>query len=238
MSLDRFYHGDGGDQLGPDNQLLNGNNRYKVLWDGDKFGSGFGILSGVTKNSVKEIINMPTTWVHMQKHLSSFWDLMENLYLNQCINPPFQCISLPLCHQHLLTFSVRNHLYLLDSKALPPASFVKLNRRLMLILPLLLPLLPMTVLASAFTRAWAAIFCLILRSSLGAELLSPTGRDGSLLKRWVDADGTMVGWCIGMEDWYTGSGTGSQLDPRMNSSVSAYELKWSAYWWFPWRNLW
>ena len=45
---------------------------------------------------------------------------------------PFQCISLPLCHQHLLTFSVRYHLCLLDSKALPPASFVKLNRRLQL----------------------------------------------------------------------------------------------------------
>ena len=39
---------------------MNGNNRYKVLWDGDKIGSGFGILSGVTKDSIKEIINMST----------------------------------------------------------------------------------------------------------------------------------------------------------------------------------
>ena len=60
MSLDRFYHGDGGDQLGQVNQLLNGNNRYKVLWDGDKIGSGFGILSGINKDSIKKIINMPT----------------------------------------------------------------------------------------------------------------------------------------------------------------------------------
>ena len=41
----------------------------------------------------------------------------------------YQATIVPSASSHLFLLSVRNHLYLLDSKALPPARFVKLNRR-------------------------------------------------------------------------------------------------------------
>lgn len=60
MSSDRFYHGDGDDQIGQVGNLLNGIGRYKVLWEDDKIKAEFGILNGVSKDSVREIINQPT----------------------------------------------------------------------------------------------------------------------------------------------------------------------------------
>lgn len=60
MSFVRYYHGDGGDHIGQVGLLLNGNGRFKVLWEDGKIKPGFGVLSGVTKEAVKDIINHPT----------------------------------------------------------------------------------------------------------------------------------------------------------------------------------
>lgn len=60
MSSGRFYHGDGGDHIGQVGLLLNGSGRYKVLWEDDRIKPGFGILTGVSKEAVKDIINQPT----------------------------------------------------------------------------------------------------------------------------------------------------------------------------------
>lgn len=60
MSFGRYYHGDGKDQSGQVGLLLNGSGRYKVLWEDDRFKPGFGILSGISKESIKNIVNQPT----------------------------------------------------------------------------------------------------------------------------------------------------------------------------------
>lgn len=60
LSFRRFYHGDGKDQIGQVGLLLNGTGRYKVLWEDDRIKPGFGILSGVSKESIKNIVNQPT----------------------------------------------------------------------------------------------------------------------------------------------------------------------------------
>lgn len=55
-----LYHGDDADQIGQVGALLKGTGRYKVLWDDDRIGEGFGILTGVSKDSIRELINYPT----------------------------------------------------------------------------------------------------------------------------------------------------------------------------------
>lgn len=60
MSFGRYYHGDGKDQIGQVGLLLNGSGRYKVLWEDDRIKPGFGILSGISKESIKNIVNQPT----------------------------------------------------------------------------------------------------------------------------------------------------------------------------------
>ena len=60
MSSVRYYHGDGEDHIGQVGLLLNGSGRYKVLWEDGQIKAGFGILSGASKEAVKDIINQPT----------------------------------------------------------------------------------------------------------------------------------------------------------------------------------
>ena len=60
MSSGRFYHGDDGDQIGQIGALLEGTGRYRVLWEDDVIKPEFGILAGVSKESVKEFIHYPT----------------------------------------------------------------------------------------------------------------------------------------------------------------------------------
>ena len=62
LSSGRFYHGDpkDKDQIGQVGMLLNGTGRYRVLWEDDLIKPEFGILAGVSKDTVKEFINLPT----------------------------------------------------------------------------------------------------------------------------------------------------------------------------------
>jgi hypothetical protein len=53
LSFIRFFHGDGLDQIGQVGQLLNGNGRYKVLWEDDRIKACFGIVAGLSKDSIK-----------------------------------------------------------------------------------------------------------------------------------------------------------------------------------------
>ena len=60
MSSCRFYHGDGADQRGQVGALLDGTGRYRVLWEDDVIIPEFGILAGISKDSVMEYIHQPT----------------------------------------------------------------------------------------------------------------------------------------------------------------------------------
>lgn len=60
MTFGRFYHGDGGDQVGQVGAFFNGTGRYRVLWDDDKIKPEFGVLAGVSKDSCRKFINCPT----------------------------------------------------------------------------------------------------------------------------------------------------------------------------------
>ena len=64
--LNRFYHGDGEDQIGHVGMFLNGQGRYSVLWEtmnregSDTIAEGFGPISGLSRRSIEEVVRSPT----------------------------------------------------------------------------------------------------------------------------------------------------------------------------------
>ena len=66
LSLHRYYHGDGDDQIGHVGMFLNGQGRYAVLWETmncdncDMIAEGFGPISGISRRSIEEVVRCPT----------------------------------------------------------------------------------------------------------------------------------------------------------------------------------
>lgn len=56
----RFYHGVSDDQIGQVGMFLRGQGRYKVIWDNGRISEDFGIVAGLSKNAVEEVIRLPT----------------------------------------------------------------------------------------------------------------------------------------------------------------------------------
>ena len=54
------YHGVDEDRIGVVKNFLLGNDRFHVLWDSGRIASGFGNLSGLSRESIAEVIYYPT----------------------------------------------------------------------------------------------------------------------------------------------------------------------------------